>query len=81
MPSNADAMTQPLLPSIAHTPSTKQKLKQNFPSQLAVLTPKTRKIKHVLVMGMTGAGKSTYIKRVTGDESIRTGAGLAGGMF
>jgi GTPase SAR1 family protein len=31
---------------------------------------------YILVMGLTGAGKSTFIFRATGDESIPIGEGL-----
>ena len=33
----------------------------------------------ILVMGLTGAGKSTFISRATGDESIPVGEGLDSG--
>jgi putative ribosome biogenesis GTPase RsgA len=33
----------------------------------------------VAVMGVTGVGKSSFIKLVTGDESIRVGQNLVSG--
>jgi GTPase SAR1 family protein len=36
---------------------------------------------HLLVVGLTGAGKSTFISRATGDTSIETGEGLATGTL
>ncbi len=34
---------------------------------------------HLLVMGLSGSGKSTFISKATGDTSIPTGSGIAGG--
>jgi predicted GTPase len=34
------------------------------------------RVVHILVMGLTGAGKSTFISKATGDDSIRVGSGL-----
>jgi ABC-type hemin transport system ATPase subunit len=33
----------------------------------------------IAVMGMTGAGKSTFIRRITGDQSIKVGHKLSSG--
>jgi ABC-type thiamine transport system ATPase subunit len=35
----------------------------------------------VAVMGMTGVGKSTFIKMITGDEEISIGHGLVSGIL
>jgi predicted GTPase len=37
------------------------------------------RVVHILVMGLTGAGKSTFISKATGDDSIRVGSGLRSG--
>ena len=48
---------------------------------VSALTSDEVHIIHILVMGLTGAGKSTFIKILTGDNSIKTGNGLRGGKF
>jgi len=35
----------------------------------------------IAVMGMTGVGKSSFIKTVTGDENIVIGEGLESGVY
>ena len=37
------------------------------------------KEKYIAVMGVTGAGKSSFIKLVTGDDSIKVGESLISG--
>lgn len=39
-----------------------------------------KKVIRIAVMGVTGAGKSTFIRQVTGDSSIRIGQGMESGM-
>ena len=41
------------------------------------------RVLHILVMGLTGAGKSTFISTVTGDDSIEIGTDddMDGGGF
>lgn len=34
---------------------------------------------HLLIMGLSGAGKSTFVAKATGDTSIVTGDGIRGG--
>jgi ABC-type lipoprotein export system ATPase subunit len=36
---------------------------------------------HLVVMGLSGVGKSTFISMATGDTSILIGAGIEGGMY
>jgi GTPase SAR1 family protein len=36
---------------------------------------------HLLVMGLSGAGKSTFISKATGNTSVVTGAGISGGKL
>lgn len=35
----------------------------------------------VAVMGVTGAGKSSFIRRITGDDRVEVGAGLQSSSF
>jgi predicted GTPase len=37
------------------------------------------KVVYIVVMGLTGAGKSTFISRATGDQTILIGTGLESG--
>jgi signal recognition particle receptor subunit beta len=34
---------------------------------------------HLVVMGLTGAGKSTFVSTATGDPSVVVDAGISGG--
>lgn len=38
-------------------------------------------IVYILLMGLAGAGKSTFIKTFTGNPNIPTGAGLDSGQY
>lgn len=36
---------------------------------------------HLLVMGLSGVGKSTFISKATKDPTVVVGAGISGGKF
>ncbi len=36
---------------------------------------------HLVVMGLTGAGKSTFVSTATGDPSVVVDAGILGGKY